>query len=557
MLTGLSIRNVVLIESLNISFDKGLSVLTGETGAGKSILLDALGLALGARSDARLLRHGSDQATVVAQFTYEFGPSVKSLLTDQGIEIEAEILLRRILNSNGRTRAFVNDQPVSIGFLRQIGDALVEIQGQFDERGLMNPATHCSVLDDFGQLANYHNEVCAAFNRLKGARIALSDAKLEVERATQDEVFLRHAAGELDSLVPVLGEEKTLSESRQVLMNAEKIAESLSLAFGELQGETGGESRLRRALTHLKKGPENTVDILDNAAQSVSRALIETEDAMNILQNATSNVDLDGSRLEELEDRLYALRDVARKHRVPVDSLPELRKEFNAKLSLIEDQSDRLSALASAERKAREAYLERATVLHTLRLEAGSCLDEALNAELPPLKLEKAAFRTLIDKLPEEKWSENGMDNVSFSVTTNPGTPAGPLSEIASGGELSRFMLALKVVIAASGGPTTLVFDEVDSGVGGATADAVGERLARLGDKMQVLVITHSPQVAARGNTHLRVAKHSNGTEDTVTEVNLLLNDERREEVARMLAGKEITDEARAAADRLIHGEVG
>ena len=434
MLTGLSIRNVVLIESLNISFDKGLSVLTGETGAGKSILLDALGLALGARSDARLLRHGSDQATVVAQFTYEFGPSVKSLLTDQGIEIEAEILLRRILNSNGRTRAFVNDQPVSIGFLRQIGDALVEIQGQFDERGLMNPATHCSVLDDFGQLANYHNEVCAAFNRLKGARIALSDAKLEVERATQDEVFLRHAAGELDSLVPVLGEEKTLSESRQVLMNAEKIAESLSLAFGELQGETGGESRLRRALTHLKKGPENTVDILDNAAQSVSRALIETEDAMNILQNATSNVDLDGSRLEELEDRLYALRDVARKHRVPVDSLPELRKEFNAKLSLIEDQSDRLSALASAERKAREAYLERATVLHTLRLEAGSCLDEALNAELPPLKLEKAAFRTLIDKLPEEKWSENGMDNVSFSVTTNPGTPAGPLSEIASGG---------------------------------------------------------------------------------------------------------------------------
>ena len=557
MLTGLSIRNVVLIESLNISFDKGLSVLTGETGAGKSILLDALGLALGARSDARLLRHGSDQATVVAQFTYEFGPSVKSLLTDQGIEIEAEILLRRILNSNGRTRAFVNDQPVSIGFLRQIGDALVEIQGQFDERGLMNPATHCSVLDDFGQLANYHNEVCAAFNRLKGARIALSDAKLEVERATQDEVFLRHAAGELDSLVPVLGEEKTLSESRQVLMNAEKIAESLSLAFGELQGETGGESRLRRALTHLKKGPENTVDILDNAAQSVSRALIETEDAMNILQNATSNVDLDGSRLEELEDRLYALRDVARKHRVPVDSLPELRKEFNAKLSLIEDQSDRLSALASAERKAREAYLERATVLHTLRLEAGSCLDEALNAELPPLKLEKAAFRTLIDKLPEEKWSENGMDNVSFSVTTNPGTPAGPLSEIASGGELSRFMLALKVVIAASGGPTTLVFDEVDSGVGGATADAVGERLARLADKMQVLVITHSPQVAARGNTHLRVAKHSNGTEDTVTEVNLLLNDERREEVARMLAGKEITDEARAAADRLIHGEVG
>ena len=557
MLTGLSIRNVVLIESLNISFDKGLTVLTGETGAGKSILLDALGLALGARSDARLLRHGSDQATVVAQFTHEFKPDVKSLLNDQGIEIEAEILLRRILNADGRTRAFINDQPVSIGFLRQIGDALVEIQGQFDERGLMNPATHCSVLDDCGQLTNYHSTVRAAFNRLEDARIALRDAKLEVERAKQDEDFLRHAAGELDSLVPAVGEEKKLSESRQILMNAEKIAESLSLAFGELQGETGGESRLRRALTHLKRVPENTIDILDNAAQSVDRALIETEEAMNTIQNVISDVDLDGSRLEELEDRLYALRDVARKHRIPVDGLPELRKEFNAKLSLIEDQSDQLSVLATAERKAREAYLEHATVLHTLRSEAGSRLDEALNVELPPLKLEKAAFRTLIEKLPEEKWSEDGMDNVSFLVTTNPGSPAGPLSKIASGGELSRFMLALKVVIAASGGPTTLVFDEVDSGIGGATADAVGERLARLADKMQVLVVTHSPQVAARGHIHLQVAKHSTGIEDTVTEVNRLIDDERREEVARMLAGKEITDEARAAADQLIHGEGG
>jgi len=557
MLTALSIRNVVLIERLNISFGKGLSVLTGETGAGKSILLDALGLALGARSDARLLRQGSDQATVVAQFTYDSDPSVESLLKDQGIDFDSEILLRRVLSEDGRTRAFVNDQPVSVGFLRQIGDALVEIQGQFDERGLMNPATHRGVLDDCGRLANRRNEVRAAFTGLQDARDALTDAKAEAERAKQDEEFLRHAAGELDRLEPVVGEEKQLSETRQMLMNAEKIAESLNLAFGELEGETGGESRLRKALTHLQRGSENAGGILDNAVQSVERALIETEEAMSILQNAASNVDLDGSRLEELEDRLYALRDVARKHRVTVDGLPALREEFNAKLALIEDQSDRLSALETTESQARKAYLERATILGNLRGEAAGRLDLALNAELPPLKLEKAAFRTLIEELPEDQWGEDGMERVSFLVTTNPGAPAGPLSKIASGGELSRFMLALKVVLAASGGPSTLVFDEVDSGVGGATADAVGERLARLADEMQVLVVTHSPQVAARGNIHLRVAKHSTGVEDTVSEVDRLIDGERREEIARMLSGREITDEARAAADRLIHGEGG
>jgi len=555
MLTALSIRNVVLIERLNISFGKGLSVLTGETGAGKSILLDALGLALGARSDARLLRQGSDQATVTAQFIYDSDPSIDSLLKDQGIDAEDEILLRRILSADGRTRAFVNDQPVSIGFLRQIGDALVEIQGQFDERGLMNPATHCDALDDCGGLATHRKEVRAAFARLYDARTALTEAKAQTERAKQDEDFLRHAAGELDRLEAVVGEEKKLSETRQMLMNAEKITESLNLAFTELKGETGGEIRLRKALTYLQKDSENTGSALDNAAQSVERALIETEEAMSILQNTISNMDLDGSRLEETEDRLYSLRDVARKHRVTVDGLPALREEFNTKLTLIEDQSFRLSALATAEHQARKTFLERANRLHSLRIEASSRLDQALNAELPPLKLEKAAFQTSIEELPEEKWNENGIDKVSFLVTTNPGAPVGPLSKIASGGELSRFMLALKVVLAASGGPNTLVFDEVDSGIGGATADAVGERLARLADEIQVLVVTHSPQVAARRNIHLRVAKHSTENKDMVTEVNRLIDNDRREEVARMLSGREITDEARAAADQLIHGE--
>jgi DNA repair protein RecN (Recombination protein N) len=554
MLTALSIRNVVLIERLDISFGKGLLVLTGETGAGKSILLDALGLALGARSDARLLRHGSNQAVVVAHFSFYPGSPAENLLRDQGIDIEDEILLRRVLSDDGRTRAFVNDQPVSVGFLRQIGDALVEIQGQFDERGLMNQATHSGVLDACGGLTNLCAAVGAAFSALQTARSNMGEAAAAAERARQDEEFLRHASEELERLRAEPGEEKQLAETRQVMMNAEKIAESLKMAFSELEGEGSAESSLRKALGHLQRGAEKSGGALDGAAQSLERAVLEVEEAISALQNAASNVDLDGSRLEELEDRLYALRDVARKHRVTVDGLPTLLEEFNSKLALIDDQSDHLAALAKQEQEARQVYIDRATELRKKRRQAATLLDRSVNAELPPLKLEKAIFNTLIEELSEDRWGEEGMDRVSFLVTTNPGAPAGPLSKIASGGELSRFMLALKVVLAASGGPATLVFDEVDSGVGGATADAVGERLARLADEMQILVVTHSPQVAARGNIHLRVEKHSTGENSTVTEIARLIDGERREEVARMLSGRQITDEARAAADRLIHG---
>lgn len=554
MLTALSIRNVVLIERLDIGFGRGLSVLTGETGAGKSILLDALGLALGARSDARLLRHGSDQATVVAEFaTAPEGPAAP-LLADQGIECDSTILLRRVLGKDGRTRAFVNDQPVSIGFLRELGDSLVEIQGQFDERGLMNQATHLGVLDACGCLGENRDATRNAFTALAAARAARAEAARAVEQAKEDEEFLRHALTELERLDPQPGEEAELASTRQMLMNAEKTAEALNAAFSELEGETGVESRLRKALTHLERGAEKAGAALDPAIQAVERAVIETEEATGILRDAAANVDLDGSRLEQLEDRLYALRDVARKHRVEVDGLAALRDDLTARLALIEDSTDRLDALAAEERRARERYIECATELRNARHQAAAALDQAVNGELPPLKLEKASFSTQITELAEEDWGETGMDKGAFMVTTNPGAPAGPLSRIASGGELSRFMLALKVVLAASGGPETLVFDEVDSGIGGATVDAVGERLARLADGLQVLVVTHSPQVAARGNIHLRVEKHS-GDDDTLTEVTRLLDSDRREEVARMLSGAQITDEARAAADQLIHGE--
>ncbi|HAT35904.1 MAG TPA: DNA repair protein RecN [Rhodospirillaceae bacterium] len=554
MLTALSIRNVVLIERLDITFGRGLSVLTGETGAGKSILLDALGLALGARSDARLLRHGSEQATVVAQFSTIPEGQTALLLEEQGIESEGEILMRRVLGQDGRTRAFVNDQPVSIGFLRQLGDALAEIQGQFDERGLMDQATHLDVLDNCGRLSEMRQATVDAFAELQEARRDLAIATEAAQKAKDDEDFLRHSVAELQRLDPQPGEETELAETRQLLMNAEKVADALNAAFEDLEGDGGVENRLRKALAHVERGAEKAGSALDPAAQAVERAVIETEEAIGVLRDSAANMDLDGNRLEEVEDRLYALRDVARKHRVEVEALAALREEFEGKLALIENQSDRIDELAAKEKKLRSAYIERATALRNARRKASDALDKAVNAELPPLKLEKASFTTQFEELAEEHWGESGMDKVAFLVTTNPGAPAGPLSKIASGGELSRFMLALKVVLAASGGPTTLVFDEVDSGVGGATADAVGERLARLSNEMQVLVVTHSPQVAARGNIHLRVEKLSEN-EDTVTEVDRLLDGDRREEVARMLSGAEITDEARAAADQLIHGD--
>jgi DNA repair protein RecN (Recombination protein N) len=554
MLTGLSIRNVVIIETLNISFGDGLSVLTGETGAGKSILLDSLGLALGGRSEARLLRPGADQAVVTAEFALPPESPIEAMLTEQGIESEGDLFLRRALGSDGRSRAFVNDQPVSIGFLRQIGDALVEIQGQFDERGLMNQATHRDVLDAFAGLGGQTAAVRAAFATLQRTRSELAQAKADAERARADEDFLRHAADELAKLAPAAGEEAQLADTRQLLMNAEQVAEALKLALTEIEGEDGADSRLRKALGQIQRAAGKAGGALDAVAEALERTVAESDEAMSALANAAADIDLDGSRLAEVEERLYALRDIARKHRVEVDDLPALRERIDGKLALVENQTGRLDALAAAERKAREDYTAKAETLRAQRHQAAAGLDKAVNAELPPLKLEKAAFSTAIEALPEDQWGENGIDRISFQVTTNPGTPPGPLSKIASGGELSRFMLALKVVLAAAGGPTTLVFDEVDSGVGGATADAVGQRLAQLAGARQVLVVTHSPQVAARGNDHLRVEKHAGGANDMVTGVDRLIDGDRREEIARMLSGSQITDEARAAADRLIHG---
>lgn len=556
MLTGLSIRNVVLIDRLDLSFSDGLSVLTGETGAGKSILLDSLGLALGARAETRLLRPGTDRGSVTATFQISKAHPANALLDEHGLLVDETVILRRTIGADGRTRAFVNDESVSVNLLHRIGESLVEIQGQFDERGLMNPTNHRDLLDAFGDTEQARQDVRDAHQAWRDT-IAQHKKLLEAaETARRDEDYLRTSLEELDQLEPAVGEEKQLAEKRSLLQNAESVATALNAAFDELDGDDAAESRLRAALAHVDRIADKTGDVLDGTRGTLERAISETLDAMALLRGFADSVELDGQDLDAIEERLFTLRSIARKHGIDVDDLPLLRERIAERFKLVEDQTEALAAMEKRERESQDAYLSAARELSRMRKDAAKRLDKAVNAEFPPLRLDKASFVTSIEELPSGAWGPEGVDRVSFLVTTNPGAPPGPLSRVASGGELSRFMLAIKVALAAVNATPTLVFDEVDSGVGGATADAVGVRLARLADKVQILVVTHSPQVAARGNTHLRVEKRD-AADLAVTGVDRLDEQARREEVARMLSGREITDEARAAAGRLLQGEKG
>ena len=551
MLTSLAIRDVVLIDRLDLDFRAGLSVLTGETGAGKSILLDALGLALGARGDSGLVRHGADQASVTACFEVADNHPAFAVLAEQGLEAEAPLILRRVLTADGRSRAFVNDQPASVGLLRRLGDLLVEIHGQFDDRGLLDPATHREALDAFGGHAALLRDTATAHAGWRQAADALDRAKADAARARTDETFLRHAVEELDALSPEPGEEERLAEQRSLMMNAEQIAEAMAAALEHLSGDRGAESGLAGASRQLGRIAGKAGPILDPALAALDRAAAEAQEAVHLLQSVASELETDPAALTKAEDRLYALRDVARKHGVEVDALPALRDTLAGRLAAIDDSGERMATLEAATKAAREAYAAAAGRLGEARRKAAGRIDKAVGAELPPLKLDKARFATRIEDMPEAQWGPQGRDRVAFEVATNPGQAPGPINKIASGGELSRFMLAVKVVLSQVSPVPTLVFDEVDSGVGGATADAVGERLARLGDGLQVLVVTHSPQVAARGGQHLRVEKRA-GRDSTTTTVVPLSDPDRREEIARMLSGAEVTDEARAAANRLM-----
>ncbi len=553
MLTSLSIRDLVLVDQLDLTFHSGLCVLTGETGAGKSILLDALGLALGARGDAGLVRRGASKTTVTAAFDAPARHPARAILREQDLEAEGDIVLRRNLGRDGRSRAFVNDQPASIGLLRRLGESLVEIQGHYESRGLMNAATHRSLVDIYAGLETPLDETRAAHRTWRATLAALADAEAELERARADEDFLRHALAEIEALDPQPGEEQSLAARRTALAHREKVVEALGAGFDELTGEPGVENALAAARRRIADIADKAGALVEPIAEALDRAAAETADALRLLQAAGAELESEASRLEELDERLFALRDIARKHKTDVESLPALGESIRTKLAAIDGHGGDAARLRAAAEETRGAYLRAAEVLSRRRADGAAELDQALAAELPPLKLEKARFHTEIETLGEAEWTGDGTDRVSFAIATNPGTPPGPLARVASAGELSRIMLALKVVLARAGTVPTLVFDEVDSGIGGATAAAVGERLARLGRDTQVLVVTHSPQLAARGGHHWRVEKIESGGR-AVTVVDELGDAARREEIARMLSGRRITEEARAAAASLMAG---
>jgi DNA repair protein RecN (Recombination protein N) len=553
MLATLSIRDFVLIEKLDLDFahGSGLGALTGETGAGKSILIDALGLALGARAESGAVRRGATQASIAASFDLPRDHPARSILADQGFDGDDVLTLRRMIGADGRGRAFVNDQPASVALLRRLGDTLVEIQGQMEQHGLLDTATHRGSLDAFAGLEKQAAAVASAWTTWRTAGQAYADAQVTAEAARRDEEFLRHAVKELDSLAPKADDEQTLAGERQSMRAGSALGEAVSQALAELEQGRGAVASLRTAHRLVERNADKANGRLDAPLAALDRALSEATEAQAQLEMARDALEFDPARLEKIEERLFALRALARKHNVAVAGLAALSEKFAAHLAALDDGEAGLKKLAAAAKAARAAYSAASEALAAARRKGAAKLDKALAAELGPLKLERAKFVTEVAALPEAEWSAAGTDRVQFTVSTNPGAPPAPIARIASGGELSRFLLALKVCLAKVGDAPTIVFDEVDSGIGGATAAAVGERLKRLAKDVQVLVVTHSPQVAAVADRHWLIRKTTTRTAAS-TDVVALDAQGRREEIARMLSGAEVTVEARAAADRLL-----
>ncbi|NCT40905.1 MAG: DNA repair protein RecN [Alphaproteobacteria bacterium] len=545
MLSSLRIQNVVLIEKLDIAFQGGLCTLTGETGAGKSILLDSLGLATGARADSGLVRKGADKASVTA--TFEVAPDhiAKAILEDQDLEFDEILMLRRTLKPDGKSRAYINDQPVSAGLLKTIGQTLLEVHGQFDTQGLLDPKTHRKILDDYAQI---DGGLGTAWDEWRAAERKLTALKDTASASAEQEDYLRQSLEDLDALEPQAGEEKSLADLRESLMHREQVMEALNVAYHILNGDS---DPIREAWSALDKVADKIGEQASEAINALDRASAETGEALIAIQTLSSDIEHSEHNLETIDDRLFGLRAQARKHHCAVDDLADKREQLAQQLNAIEHADDILEDAAKAAQIAKDVYHKKALEISGKRKKSAQMLDALVAKELTPLKLERARFVTDVKALSEEDWTKHGIDRIRFLVATNPGSDPGPLNKIASGGEMSRFMLALKVVMAEVGAAGALVFDEVDAGIGGSTADAVGERLAALSRKKQVLVVTHSPQVAARGNHHYIVSKQ--GDKTLTTSVIALDNDQaRREEIARMLAGAEITIEARAAADKLL-----
>ena len=554
MINALSIRDVVLIERLDLGFGAGLTVLTGETGAGKSILLDSLGLALGARAEQGLVRVGAEQAVVTASFSLPPGHPALELLIEQGVDVdEDELVVRRVVGRDGRSRATVNDQPVSVALLRRAGSLLVEIQGQGDQMGLADPAVHSVLLDAFGVDKRLQTGVRTAWAAWRDGMVALAAAQATLAEAQREEDWLRHTVDELGALAPTEGEEERLAAERLRLQQYERRGEAIGAALSEIaprdRRSAGPAATLRSASRALQKLSE------DPAARGALAALDRAEEALaeaeTLLSRLANEADADPRLLEQAEERLFALRAASRKHGVAVAELSSLLVGLQARLGALDTGTAEIAGLSARVEAAKASYVVAAAGLTAARQKAAARLQHAVTSELPPLKLDKARFVVELRPLEEKSFGAGGVERAVFLIATNPGQTPGALDKIASGGELSRLMLALKVVLVAGGSVPTLVFDEVDSGVGGATAAAVGERLARVADRVQVLVVTHSPQVAARGSAHLRVAKDAVRGR-AMTSVQPLDAAERREELARMLAGENVTDAARAAADSLL-----
>jgi DNA repair protein RecN (Recombination protein N) len=555
MLARLSIRDIILIDRLDIDFGSGLAALTGETGAGKSILLDAFALALGARGEAALVRQGAEQGQVIAVFDLAKKHPARRVLAENNLGEEDELIVRRVQFADGRTRAFVNDQPVGVQVLRALGAALVEIHGQHDERAFVEASTHRALLDAFGGNEGGAAEAKRLWDERRAREAAVATHRAEVERAQREAEWLRHAVDELGRLAPETGEETSLAERRATMMQAEKVAEDLRATHDSVTGPQSLLPPLATAVRRLERRAAQAPALIEPVVKAIDAALSALDEARTHLEQALRVAEYDPRELERIEERLFALRAAARKYNVPVDELDALARRYEADLALIDAGAERLAVLEREAQAVVARYLKAAQALSAARRRAAQALDKAVNAELKPLKLERAQFSTSIAVADE---GPDGLERVEFWVRTNPGTRPGPLMKVASGGELARFLLALKVVLADRGSAPTLVFDEIDAGVGGAVADAVGVRLARLASRVQVIAVTHAPQVAARADRHYLISKDALGKgKGVATRVAELAAERRREEIARMLAGAEITAEARAAAERLIRAAVG
>ena len=552
MLARLSIRDIVLIERLDIEFSRGLAVLTGETGAGKSILLDAFALALCGRGDSGLVRHGAEQGQVTATFDIPKGHPATKILSENGLDDTGEMILRRVQLADGRTRAFINDQSISVQTLKAVGAVLVEIHGQHDERALVDASTHRQLLDAFAGLEKEVAALETLWEARRTANQALDAHRASMERAAREADYLRHAADELKTLKPKDGEETALAGRRTTMMQGEKIASDLREAQEAVGGPHSPVPALAAAVRRLERRAANSPTLVEPAVRAIDIAINALEEADQHLSAALVAADFDPAELERIEERLFALRAASRKYATPVDGLAALAAKFVSDVALIDAGADQLKKLEATAAEADQRYSAAATKLSAARNKSAEKLDKAVNAELAPLKLERAKFMTQVETDAKSPGPQ-GIDRVEFWVQTNPGTKPGPLMKVASGGELSRFLLALKVVLSDRGSAPTLVFDEIDTGVGGAVADAIGARLARLAGQVQVMAVTHAPQVAARANQHLLISKDAlDKGKRVATRVNALAADHRREEIARMLAGAEITAEARAAAERLL-----